>query len=273
MTRIDLQTCAPAVVRQLCRDDKWTQPATAGCCDGHVQANVIILPEKYAADFRLFCKRNPVPCPLLGETIPGDPTVPDHLAAASDIRFDCPSYSIYQKGKFIQQARSIEDLWRPDSVAFFIGCSYSFEAGLIQAGLVPRHIELGRAVPMYRTKVPLAASGRFAGTMVVSMRPYPVSVLDEVRRISRPFVLAHGEPFAYGLEGMRALGIDDPTGTQPDFGEPSVIKDGEVPVYWGCGVTPQNVVMSAGLDEIVIGHTPGQMLVLDMRNEDACEDV
>lgn len=51
----------PSDIRLLCREDKFRAPATANLCDGHVQANVIILPNKFAPDFRALCARNPVP--------------------------------------------------------------------------------------------------------------------------------------------------------------------------------------------------------------------
>ncbi len=98
-------------------------------------------------------------CPLLGETKPGDPRVPEHLASKSDIRTDCPLYNIYRDGVFVESKPSLKDYWQPDSIAFFIGCSYSFEAALAENKLAPRHTELGRTVPMYRTNVPLMAAG------------------------------------------------------------------------------------------------------------------
>lgn len=106
--------------------------------------------------------------------------------------------------------------------------------------------------------------------MVVSMRPYPVSELTRVRDITRPYVRSHGEPVAWGIKGARTLGITDADGTHPDFGDPSEIRDGEIPVYWGCGVTPQLAVMDSGIDGIAIGHAPGQMFVTDLKVEDAC---
>lgn len=68
--------------------------------------------------------------------------------------------------------------------------------------------------------------------MVVSMRPYPPSAIETVRDLTRPFIRAHGEPVAWGPEGAAALGVDDPTGANPDFGEASEVREGEVPVYW-----------------------------------------
>jgi uncharacterized protein YcsI (UPF0317 family) len=194
----------------------------------------------------------------------------------------------------VEEKRDVAKEWKDDSVAFFIGCSYSFEAALTAQGLVPRHTELNRNVPMYRTKVPLAAAGgesssqrralspsglvaellsfqtAFGGNMVVSMRPYPLALLPLVRETTRPFVLAHGEPVAWGVDGARALGITDLDGTNPDFGDASEIREGEVAVYWGCGVTPQLSVMDSKIPGQVLSHAPGHMLVLDMVNKDVC---
>ncbi|KAK0238709.1 hypothetical protein EDD85DRAFT_518096 [Armillaria nabsnona] len=264
-------TLTPSDIRSLCRADAFKEASTAGICAGHVQANVIILPQKYADDFRWLCLRNPVSCPLLGETKPGDPRVPEHLAFKSDIRTDCPLYNIYRDGVFVESKPSLEDYWQPDSIAFFIGCSYSFEAALAESKLAPRHTELGRNVPMYRTNVPLMAAGAFSGHMVVSMRPYPVSQIPKVRDITRPYFLAHGEPVAYGPDGAKALGLSDFDGSNPDFGDPTEIREGEIAVYWGCGVTPQVAVMDSGIEGTVMGHAPGQMLVLDMVNEAVCK--
>ncbi|MEN2452658.1 DUF1445 domain-containing protein, partial [Bacillus sp. JR_15] len=44
------------------------------------------------------------------------------------------------------------------------------------------------------------------------------------------------------------------------------IKKGEVPVFWACGVTPQAVAMHAR-PELMITHSPGHMLVTDVRDE------
>ncbi|GAA5881810.1 hypothetical protein JCM16303_006462 [Sporobolomyces ruberrimus] len=249
------------------------EPTTANFCPGSVQVNVICLGERYASDFRALCAKNPVPCPLLGETKPGDPRVPSHLALDSDIRTDCPLYRVYSNGKLLESKKDIMADWKEDTIAFFIGCSYSFESALSENGLIPRHTELKRNVPMYKTKVPLAPAGAFTGHWVVSMRPYPREALERVRSITRPFTLAHGEPVAWGVEGARSLGIEDLDGTRPDYGDPSEIREGEIAVYWGCGVTPQLAVQDSNIPEVVLGHSPGHMLVCDMKDEGVCERV
>ena len=64
------------------------------------------------------------------------------------------------------------------------------------------------------------------------MRPYPKECLEQVKSITRPFVLAHGEPIAWGVEGARSLGIRDLDGSSPDYGDPSEVREGEIAVYW-----------------------------------------
>jgi uncharacterized protein YcsI (UPF0317 family) len=251
-----------------------------------------VLPSRYAADFRLLCARNPVPCPLLAESshpgsfssltthlITSSTGVPVPVATDIDLRRDAPAYRLYRDGKLVStdEPRDIVDVWTPDHVGFLIGCSYSFESALSLAGLPPRHVVLSRNVAMYRTTVPICPAGVFTGgTYVVSMRPYRPSEIERVRDVTRPFVQTHGEPIAWGWEGMRALGIRDIT--KPEWGDAVLGLDGEtvfseedkefVPVFWGCGVTPQNAVMMAGLEGTVMGHAPGHMIVLDARDED-----
>ncbi|KAJ9145497.1 DUF1445 domain-containing protein [Pleurostoma richardsiae] len=286
---------------------------TSGLCPSYLQANLIVLPSRYAADFRLLCARNPVPCPLLAESaVPGDATllkshlkIPVHGATAGaagglaggkptqkhedevllpvagdiDLRRDAPKYRVYKDGEF--SGSEVEDVaaeWTDDHVGFLIGCSYSFESALADAGLPPRHMIQGRNVPMYRTTVPLCPAGVFAGgTYVVSMRPYRKADVERVRDVTRPYVATHGEPIAWGWDAVSQLGIKDIR--KPEWGERAVRLDGSglafdegdedyVPVFWGCGVTPQNAVMMAGLKGTVMAHAPGHMIVLDVRDHD-----
>src|ERR671935_144621 len=73
----------------------WRRP-TAGVADGWVQANLVIVPSAYSADFREFCARNPRPCPLLDETLTGSPG--PAVAPGADLRTDLPRYRIYRDG-------------------------------------------------------------------------------------------------------------------------------------------------------------------------------
>jgi len=52
---------------------------------------------------------------------------------------------------------------------------------------------------------------------------------------------------------------------KPEFGDAPVMEDDDVPVFWGCGVTPQLVIMSSPAAKgISIGHAPGKMVCLDL---------
>ncbi|EKG13245.1 Carbonic anhydrase [Macrophomina phaseolina MS6] len=268
--------------------------STSGLAPDYLQANLIVLPSRYADDFRLLCKRNPVPCPLLAESASVgdysnlkswlDGVSSSALAKGLDIRTDAPRYMVYKDGALIEShIPTITPHWTPDHVLFLIGCSYSFEAALTRAtptSLIPRHTLLGRVVPMYRTTLPLCPAGVFASaTYVVSMRPYPARLVARARDITRPYVATHGEPVAWGWAAVRALGIADLA--RPEWGDPPVTERGEpladgddenVPVFWGCGVTPQEAVVRAGLEGVVMGHAPGHMVVLDVTDRDVFGD-
>ncbi|KAK1751031.1 hypothetical protein QBC47DRAFT_392104 [Echria macrotheca] len=262
---------------------------TAGLAPSHLQANLIVLPKPYAPSFRLLCQRNPVPCPLLAESsTPGSfSTLQSHLirdgtplpvARDIDLRLDAPKYLVYRDGTVSHETEDISSLWTDEHVGFLIGCSYSFEGALAEAGLMPRHVAQRRNVAMYRTTIPLCPAGVFTGsTYVVSMRPYRPEEVDRVREITRAFGETHGEPIAWGWDALEKLGIRD-IGA-PEWGEPARTADGTgvfgkesdegyVPVFWGCGVTPQEAVMKAGLEGVVMGHKPGHMIVLDLRDHE-----
>ncbi|OQD67169.1 hypothetical protein PENDEC_c043G00707 [Penicillium decumbens] len=258
--------------RVLCRQNSLTN--TAGIAPGYLQANLLVLPAKYAQDFHDLCLRNPVSCPLLGiSTSPGDPHTVKPAgcirSADFDLRTDFPKYRVYKKGKYLDSRRDLLDLWTSDHVGFLIGCSFSFEDALTAAGLQPRHQKTGSIVAMYRSNIPLLPTGIFTGAhCIVSMRPYKPDQIDLVREVTRPYLSTHGEPVAWGWNGAKQLGIVNIG--QPDFGEPQLFEEGEVPVFWACGVTPQMAVESAGhlIDGLVFAHEPGHMLVTDWTTQD-----
>lgn len=285
-----LQTASQ--VRLAARNNSLTG-CTSGLAPGSLQANLIVLPSRYAADFRILCARNPVPCPLLAESadtgafdslkshlpgLDGKLLTSDQIASHIDIRHDAPRYNVYENGILTKAlSADIAGEWDTnDHVAFFIGCSYSFEAALTQAGLPPRHTVLGRNVPMYRTKIPLCPAGIFTGsTYVVSMRPYKRSDVETVRDITRRYGTTHGEPIAWGWDALEQLGIENIG--KPQWGDKPLHMDGTVfdnkdadvvPVFWGCGVTPHEAVMRAELKGTVMGHAPGYMIVLDVKEDD-----
>ncbi|HBI84419.1 MAG TPA: hypothetical protein DDY24_11920, partial [Alcaligenaceae bacterium] len=140
---------------------------TAGLAPGYVQGNLMILPKDLAHDFLLFCQRNPQPCPILAVSEPGNPMLPA-LGHDIDIRTDIPSYRVWKDGVMVSEQSEIGDVWRDDLVSFLLGCSFSFEQALTEAGIPMRHIEQGCNVPMYRTSIQTEPAGVFHGPMVVS---------------------------------------------------------------------------------------------------------
>jgi len=249
----------PRAVRRAVRSGAW-RGHTAGLARGFVQGNVCILPREYADDFFVFCQRNPRPCPLLAASDPGDARLPS-LAADLDIRTDVPSYRVFRDGEFVEDVPDIRGLWRDDLVAFVLGCSFSFEEALIDAGLRLRYVEQGRNVPMYLTRIETEPAGPFRGPMVVSMRPFvPADAIRAIQITSR-FPNVHGAPVHIGRPDL--IGIEDLG--RPWVGDATEVKEDELPVFWACGVTPQSAVRHAR-PPLCITHTPGHMIVTDLRN-------
>jgi uncharacterized protein YcsI (UPF0317 family) len=252
---------SPKKIRALIRKGKWDKP-TAGLAMGYAQANLVILPQKYAFDFLLFCQRNPKPCPLLEVLEPGKFQT-KFLSLNADIRTDIPLYNIYQKGKLVNIVKEIRNLWKADFVSFLLGCSFSFEEALLRSKIPVRHIEENKNVPMFISSIPCKPAGIFHGPMVVTMRPIPSEKVTQAVQITSRYASVHGTPIHIGDPLM--IGIKDLQ--KPDFGNPVTIKKGETPVFWACGVTPQVVVMGAKPD-LCITHAPGHMFISDILNEE-----
>lgn len=250
----------PVHVRTACREQRHDGP-TSGFCPGYAQANVVILPKEHAWDFLLLCQRNPTPLPLLEVYEPGDP-VSRSMAPGSDIRTDCPRYIVLESGA-TRETTDISTVWRDDLVTFLLGCSFTFEAGLLEAGVPVRHMEENSNVPMYRTNVPLKPAGIFSGPMVVSMRPVPSGLVPAAVMATARFPAVHGAPVWVG--NPQGLGIADVNA--PDFGDAVTIGKDELPVFWACGVSGFSAVQTAGV-EFAITHAPGHMLVLDVKDSE-----
>lgn len=233
---------------------------TSGMAPGYVQGNLAILPREFAADFARFCQLNPKPCPLLASSEPGDPRLPA-LGEDLDIRTDIPLYRVWKNGELVEEVTDLKKVWRDDLVSFVLGCSFSFEEALIEAGLELRHQSEGCNVPMYRTSIPATPAGRFSGPLVVSMRPFLAADAIRAIQITSRFPAVHGAPVHLGDPAR--IGIADLG--KPDYGDPVSVRDGEMPVFWACGVTPQAALRAARLP-FVITHAPGSMLVTDLRN-------
>jgi len=247
----------PAQARALFRTTDVA--TTAGFSAGFAQANLIALDRKYAFDFLLFAQRNPKPCPLLGVLEPGEVSSP--LLAGGDIRTDIPSYRVFSHGSLIDEPTDATAYWTENTVAFVIGCSFTFEQALLDNNVPVAHIEQGVNVPMYLTNIDCEPAGVFSGKMVVSMRPIPANLVSDAVRITSRYPAVHGAPVHVGEPGL--IGIDDLAA--PDFGDAVDIPAGWVPVFWACGVTPQSIVMSSKPD-LAICHSPGKMLITDVRD-------
>lgn len=233
---------------------------TSALGPGVVQGNLLILPQEWSDEFLRYCLRNPKPCPLLAVSEPGDPSVPA-LGDDIDIRTDLPGYLVFRDGQIVAEVNDIRDLWRDDFVSFVIGCSFSFETALVEAGIPLRHYEAGKNVAMYCSSIQTIPSGRFSGPMVVSMRPMTAANAIRAVEITSRFPKVHGAPVHLG--DPRAIGIDDIG--KPDFGDSVEILPGEIPVFWACGVTPQ-IAIRAACPSIAISHKPGSMLITDRLN-------
>lgn len=250
----------PAHAARLQIRDQNIKGNTAGIALGHVQGNLMILPQTLANDFLLFCQRNPQPCPILAVSEPGNPMLPT-LGVDIDIRSDIPRYRVWKDGVMVDEPYDITNYWRDDLVSFLLGCSFSFEQALIEAGIPMRHIDQGVNVPMYRTNIATEPAGVFHGPMVVSMRPMKAADAIRAVQVTSRFPRVHGAPVHLGFPEQ--IGIKDLS--KPDFGDAVEVKDGELPVFWACGVTPQSVAMAAR-PPFCITHSPGAMLVTDLLN-------
>jgi uncharacterized protein YcsI (UPF0317 family) len=257
----NIQPLTPKEIRNLIRKGRWDKP-TAGVAMGYAQANLVILPQKDAFDFLLFCQRNPKPCPLLEVLEPGEFRT-KFLSLDADIRTDIPRYNIYRKGKLQNTVKEIRSFWQKDFVSFLLGCSFSFEEAMLRSNIPVRHIEENKNVPMFISSIPCQPAGVFYGPMVVSMRPIPSNMITRVVQITSRYASVHGAPIHIG--GPSTIGVKDLK--RPDFGDPVTLKKGEVPVFWACGVTPQAVVMQAKPD-FCITHAPGHMFISDLLNEE-----
>ena len=232
----------PASARATCRP-------TSPCCRA-----------THAYDFLLFCQRNPRPCPLIEVTDVGSPE-PVGVAPGADLRTDIPRYRIYKDGVLADEVTDATPYWRDDLVAFLLGCSFTFEWALLEAGIQLWHVEQGKNVAMWRTSIECRPAGAFHGPMVVSMRPIPSSQLSKAVTASARFPNAHGAPVHIG--DPAAIGIKDIG--KPDWGDAQHFKPGDVPVFWACGVTPQAVAL-ASKPSFMLTHSPGHMFITDLPN-------
>ncbi|MCW5220869.1 putative hydro-lyase [Verminephrobacter aporrectodeae] len=250
----------PAEFRRTVRAGRF-RASTAGLCGDFAQANLVVLPHAVSSDFLRFCALNPKACPLLAVGEPGQWALPA-LGAGIDVRSDLPGYYLYRNGELAQELPSLAEVWQDDLVAFAIGCSFSFEQMLLRAGIALRHVAQHKNVAMYRSQIPNKAAGPFGGQLVVSMRPLRAADAIRAIQISSRFPAVHGAPVHFGDPAL--IGIGDLQ--RPDYGDAVEVLPDETPVFWACGVTPQEAIRSARLP-LAIAHKPGHMLITDIPNE------
>jgi len=256
----DLEGLTPKELREHIRAGQWTG-GTEGLARGYAQANLVILPKEVALEFLIFCGRNPKPCPIVEVTDPGSAIVTQF--ANADLRTDLPRYSVYKDGELVDQPSDITKYWRDDLVCFLIGCSYSFEEALLNAGIPLRHQDENKIVSVYTTDVDCVPCGRFSGPMVVSMRPIKNEQLVRAVQVTSRFPATHGAPVQIG--DPSAIGVDMEK-TDFDTGV-FEINESETPVFWGCGGTPQAVALNSNID-FMITHKIGHLFVTDKLSEE-----
>lgn len=166
---------------------------TGGLAPGYVQTILVVLPETYAFDFLKFCVWNPRPCSVLEVTDAGSQT-PEVMAPGADLRTAVPKYRVYENGELVEEPSDLRERWRGDLVSFLVGCSFTFEKALLDAGLRLAHLDQGRNVPMYVTNRECLPSGTFAGPMVVSMRPYRGEEVQRAVEVSGGYPTMHRAP-------------------------------------------------------------------------------
>ncbi|MBP8784947.1 MAG: putative hydro-lyase [Synergistaceae bacterium] len=251
----------PKEMREIIRNGGWDYP-TSGLCLGHVQGNMIVLPKDWAYDFLVFAQRNPKPCPILDITEPGK-TEPVLVAPGADLSRDIPRYRVWENGKLVDEPTDVTKYWGEDMVGILLGCSFSFEGALIEAGIPIRHMNCGCNVPMFITNIPCTPAGRLSGPMVVSMRPVHYSKIPRAVLCTGRFPAVHGAPIHIGDPSQ--IGITDIN--KPNFGDPVEIRKDELPVFWACGVTPQAALMNSK-PPFAITHAPGHMFICDGKDSD-----
>uniref|UniRef100_A0A8C2Z851 D-glutamate cyclase n=1 Tax=Cyclopterus lumpus TaxID=8103 RepID=A0A8C2Z851_CYCLU len=238
-----LHSLSPAELRPLIRQEDPRIRTTTGLANGYQQANVVILPSHLADDFEAFCRRNPAPLPLLYRSQTGETSCPP-LARDADISLTPP---------FCFPSAAHHSPWS-DMVCFYLGCSFGFEGRLKKAGVPVRNVEQGT-----NTAVPCIPAAVFSCPLVVTMRPVPAGMLDAAVEVTHLNPLAHGAPVHIGDPAL--LGIQDLS--RPNYGEQVQLQPGDVPVFWACGVTAIEAIISSK-PSLAFSHSPGCMFLTDI---------
>lgn len=253
----------PKALREKIAKGEFDRP-TAGECSGYIQTNMVALPRAYAKRFEAFAKANAKAIPVLEIISQGHHS--KVLAPEADILREIPKYNILREGVVVETVKDISAYAKEDLVFFLIGCSFSFENALIENGIPLRYVEEKKNVAMYRTNIKLTPVEGFEGEMVVSMRPVKKERVADACVITSHFPKTHGAPIHVGYPEM--IGVSDIM--RPDYGDAVEIKADEIPLFWPCGVTPQNVIAGLKLP-FAITHAPGHMFVTDKKDSEYYE--
>lgn len=249
----------PTQVQLACRNGY--KGSTTGFAPGYVQANIISVPKEYTKDVLLYAQRNPKPCPLI-ELIEDGKVSGKYFKG--DIRTDLPGYRVYKDGQVVEDyVDNVKDYWNGELSTFLFGCSFSFESYLMKEGIKMHHIDAGRNVPMYVTNIACEPTDKLKGHMVVSLRSIPPNQISLAANVTSHFIRTHGSPIHVG--DPQEIGIADVN--KNDFGDAPIIPEGEIPVFWACGVTPQIAILESKVP-FAISHYPGMMALLDMKDEE-----
>ena len=233
--------------------------STRGLAMGYVQCNLVVLGRDLAYEFLLYCQRNPKACPVIEVMDTGDPE-PKTVAPGADLRTDLPLYAVYRHGERQADVRDVTDLWRDDFVSFLIGSGITFDDALERAG-----VPTTRDRWVLRSTLPTVPAGRFHGPMVVTMRWLTPRQAITATQVSARFPFNHGAPIHVGDPAAIGADLENPL-----FGPPveEIPKD-VVPVFWACGVTPQEAALAAKVD-LMITHAPAHGFVTDLLADQFC---
>jgi uncharacterized protein YcsI (UPF0317 family) len=253
--RDDLERAA--AVRDAARAGAWSG-TTRGAAPGHVQCNVVILPAGDAEAFTAWCERNPSVAPLLARSEPGDPRLP--ALGEIDLRTDLPAYRRFADGGFVEELDDLGEWWTDDLVGMAFGCSFSLEEALADAGVDLAYARRGFGGATFVTTIETEPHGDYGGPTVVSMRPLAPDDAQLAVEVSRRYPQLHGQPVHVGDPAQIGVDLARPLDRLGDVD----VAQGEVPVFWACGVTTQ-LALERARPARAFTHVSARMLVCDLR--------
>ena len=105
---------------------------------------------------------------------------------------------MFEHGELVKEVTDIGAYWRDDLVTFALGCSFSFEEALVQAGLRLRFLERNNVAAVYQTTIDTVPAGPFRGPLMVTMRAFKPADAIAPGRSHRAFPMCMGRPFTSG---------------------------------------------------------------------------